>query len=171
MEKGTLAAKGTGIGWLMSEKTFKDFELAMDYRLALAPNANSGVYLRAWPDGRLDGSQFLEIQLGDDVPGDAKQKTGAVAGLLAPEQPAKAPPGEWHKLRITFQGRKLRVAINERTLIDTYFFEPRVNSPRFLALNKDSGSIGLRHFGSKIEFRDIRIKELKTDEEAVPILP
>src|SRR5690242_11505512 len=38
-----------GVGWLRTAKSYKDFELQLDYR-ALKPGADSGVFFRASPE-------------------------------------------------------------------------------------------------------------------------
>ena len=56
---------GSGSEWIMSDAEFLDFELELEY--FLSKGGNSGVFLRAWADGKSSGGDFHEIQLLDDT--------------------------------------------------------------------------------------------------------
>ncbi len=81
---GVLVGESNGPqGWLMSDKDYADLELSLEYKMAAG--GNSGVYLRAWPQGAMNGGQFMEIQLIDDAkPADPKDRTGAIFSVVAP---------------------------------------------------------------------------------------
>lgn len=141
-----------GPGWLMSEREFQDFELDMEYRLS--PGSNSGVFLRAGPEGNVGGGQFREIQLLDD--GDPSfaavapvQRTGAVFGQVAPSPLLRLPASTWHHLRIRLQGQQVQVAINGTRLLD-----------HAVTSLPPKGRIGLQLYPSQVEFRRIRVRPL-----------
>src|SRR5262249_3562651 len=118
---GTLVAAVSGRGWLMSDREYSDFELELEYKLL--SGANSGVFLRAWPEGEVSGSQFVEVQLLDDrspsysnLP--ATQTTGSLFNLKAPHPAAQAPINEWNRLAIRANGRDVAVKVNGTEVLD-----------------------------------------------------
>jgi hypothetical protein len=160
VENGVLIGetKGTDVGWLMSQREYTDFELKLDYRLSA--RSNSGVFLRAWPEGPVNGSEFLEIQLIDDqLIKDPRAKTGAIYGAVAPKEVA-TPTGQWHHLEIRIQNRLVKVEINGSELTAANLDDYKHLFGRFPGLNQAKGRIGLQVYPSRVEFRKIEIKEL-----------
>ncbi len=119
VENGTLLGKTTatgGNGWLMSDREFTDYELELEYKLG--PGSNSGIFLRAWPEGDVSGKGFREIQLLDDESPSfawqpAKNRTGSLFGLVAPDVAPKVPTNQWHRVRVRLQGQQLQLTIND----------------------------------------------------------
>jgi serine/threonine protein kinase len=147
------------VGWLMSEKEYADFELSLEYRQSAG--GNSGIFLRAWPDGPIGGNQFMEIQLIDDQrTGDPKTRTGAIFEVLAPDPPPRATVDEWHRIDIHLLGRELQVTFDDQKIISTNLDNHKDRFARFPGLNKTAGRIGLQLYPGKIEFRNIQVREL-----------
>lgn len=92
---------------IINDQKFNDFKLHVEYNVA--PNSNSGVYLR----GRYEVQ--VETNSAHEPP---SHHMGGVYGFLAasPEQPRK--PGEWHTYDITLVGRTITVVQNGKTIID-----------------------------------------------------
>lgn len=141
-----------GSGWLMSERQFGDFELELEYKLS--PGSNSGIFLRAWPEGGVDGSQFREIQLLDDehpmfasVP--ANRRSGSVFGVVAPNPTPKVPADQWHRVRVHLKGQQLRLSINDVAVLDHTLSDLR-----------PSGRIGLQLYPNRVEFRNARVRPI-----------
>ncbi len=139
-------------GWLMSERVYGDYELEFDYKLS--PSSNSGLFLRAWPEGNINGNQFREIQLLDDeAPAfstlQRDRRTGSIFGMVAPHTTPKAPANQWHRVRVLLQGQQVEVSINgidvlKHTLNDL----------------PPLGRIGLQLFPTQVEFRNLRVRPL-----------
>lgn len=92
---------------LMTDKTFGDFKLAVEFRYPA--KSNSGIYLR----GR------YELQLEDNFGGEANShRIGGVYGFLTPSRNAGKPAGEWQKVEITLLGREVDVTLNGEHIID-----------------------------------------------------
>ena len=88
---GILKGEGSG-GWLGTDQDYDDFELKLEFRLG--KDGNSGIFLRAWPDGSANGGDFLEIQLLDDTSPtfadvEASKRTAAVWATAAPSPPVQ----------------------------------------------------------------------------------
>jgi hypothetical protein len=92
---------------LATVANFQDFKLHIEFNCP--KGGNSGVYLR----GR------YELQIEDDPEPEAlSQRTGGVYGFLAPSTEAPRKPGEWQAYDITLIGRRVTVALNDKTVLD-----------------------------------------------------
>ncbi len=167
------APRGTG-GELQTEEDFRDFRLRLDFKLARM--ANSGVFLRAARDGPNPAFSGCEIQILDDfdwerVSGTTLkpwQFTGSLYGSVPPrDRSALKPLGEWNTYEILYQGSRLAVALNGRTLydVDTFALQPESGEP--FARRAQTGFIGLQHHGSEhveaattVEFRNLFVEPL-----------
>src|SRR5207244_4395734 len=91
--------------FLATEKGFADYELELEYRLPR--KGNSGIFLRAWTNGAVNGSDFLELQLIDDEAHPKlkpTQRHGSLFDVAAPDPAPQTPVGEWHEVRVRHEG-------------------------------------------------------------------
>jgi serine/threonine protein kinase len=140
-------------GWLMSNESFGDFELQLEY--LLEPDSNSGIFLRAWPEGAVNGADFHEIQLLDDTSNlfrkfPPNQRTGSLFKQIAASPALKPEPNKWHRLAIRLQGRDLQVSIDGKNVIDGQISQDK----------QARGHIGLQLYPKEVQFWNIRIKDL-----------
>ncbi|MBL8760159.1 MAG: DUF1080 domain-containing protein [Phycisphaerae bacterium] len=165
---------------LWTNASFRDFELTLDWRWSGPPHdadlpiilptgenklgadgkpatqrvkecGDSGVYLRGssksqvniwcWPIGsgevygyRTDGSMPPEVKAG-----------------VTPKVNADKPLGEWNTFVITMKGELLTVVLNGQKVLD---------NARLPGVAPE-GPIALQHHGDMIQFRNIKIRELK----------
>ncbi len=148
-----------GGSWLATEKSFNNFLLELEFKVP--PGGNSGVFLRAPLE-----SKALEIQILDDHAEKFAslkpwQYTGSLYGLVAAKPGASKKAGEWQKMSIQCQGKKIRVTLNgiEAILADLEELEEQIQDKP--GMKKMRGRIGLQDYGRRVEFRDIRLKPLK----------
>jgi len=101
---GALTNEKTGNN-LVSEQSFQDFTLEMEYKLE--KDSNSGLYLR----GR------YELQILDDAgKPPALGSHMALYGRLSPFTNASKPAGEWQAVAATLVGNRFTVVLNGRTV-------------------------------------------------------
>ena len=162
VDQGILYTEGEGGGWLSTEKEFGNFKLELEYRVP--PGGNSGVFLRA---PRLGDAAYagMEIQVLDDYAqkyADLKpwQYTGSIYGVQAPGRRVSKPANQWQKMEIFCQGTIVQVTLNGELIIDTDLIEHMNKANNHPGLKRRKGYIGLQNHSSKIEYRNIRIKEL-----------
>ena len=104
-EDGLLRSPKSGAN-LISDKTFTDFKLHVEFRYPA--ESNSGVYLR----GR------YEVQIADSKGMDpSKDQLGAVYGFIIPSEMVAKAPGEWQSYDITLVGRFITLVANGKTVI------------------------------------------------------
>jgi len=161
-------AKGGG-GKLLTDKEFSDFVLRFEFRMP-AEGSNNGLGIRAPKEGDA-AYQGIELQILDEKAALAEkwgklkesQFHGSVYDVIAAKRGAQKPGGEWNVQEVTAKGRKITVVLNGQTILDADL--DTVKDPEVLkkhpGLARTSGHIGFLGHNDYIEFRNIRIKELK----------
>jgi hypothetical protein len=169
---GIIVSQGAGGGWLMHPKEFGDLELHLEYKMTRG--GNSGVTLRCPRQRpkrltRMKAEPAViayEIQLVDDEnhPDGKKDTTctGAIHGIApALKRNVNKPLGEWNTLVVVARGTKVTVKLNGETVQDVelkeYADKVKGKNPYMLATK---GYVGLQSWKGRVEFRNLRIKEL-----------
>jgi len=145
---GVLTNTGGGKN-IVSEKTFKDLKLHVEFRVP--PKGNSGVYLR----GR------YEVQVQDSAGKEPSASScGAVYSRIVPSTNAAKAAGEWQTYDITLVGQYLTVVHNGKTVVDNQELEGITGG----ALDSNEHTAGPIYFQgdhSKIEYRNITVTPAK----------
>jgi hypothetical protein len=165
-EDGMIVCAGKSGGWLGTERDYANFELRLEYRLR--PGGNSGVYLRAPTKGWISRAG-MEIQLLDDYHPryaqiDFYQYTGSIYHVVAPTRRASKKAGEWNRLAIRADGRKVTVTLNGIKIVDADLDRCRQDpevAKEHPGLARTTGKIGLQSHTGRALFRNLRVKELK----------
>jgi hypothetical protein len=81
---------------------------------------------------------------------------------VPPSGDALKPAGEWNAYEITADGKKIKIVLNGKTLVDTDL--AKITDPKVLekhpGLQRTSGRVGFLGHNTRVEFRNIRIKPL-----------
>jgi hypothetical protein len=91
---------------------------------------------------------------------------GARFGLRHRGGPARfqKPPGEWNQEEIVAKGRHITVILNGQTIVDADLDEATKNGTldgkEHPGLKNERGHIGFLGHGARVEFKNVRIKEL-----------
>jgi hypothetical protein len=151
-------------GNLYTEKEYADFILRFEFKLT--PNANNGLGIRAPLEG--DAAYVgMELQILDDS-GDKyrtlrpSQYHGSIYDVVAAKRGAQRPPGEWNEQEVTARGRKITVKLNGQIIVDENLdnIKDKDVLHKHPGLKREKGYIGFLGHGARVEFRNIRIKEL-----------
>jgi hypothetical protein len=147
----TIICEGNrGHEWLRYNHVYRDFVFEVQWKLTRRAGAkyNSGIFVR----NNRDGSIWYQAQVGSTDGGyffGDNPESGALKRFnlrsQIPEQHMK-PPGEWNSYRIRCVGKTLTLWVNG------------VRQSEFTQCNNPEGYIGLEAEGSRIEFRDLRIR-------------
>ncbi len=90
------------------------------------------------------------------------QYHGSIYDVVPAKTGALNPAGEWNREEITANGRQIKVTLNGKVIVDANLDD--VKDPAVLqkhpGLARTSGRIGFLGHGSRVEFRNIQIKEL-----------
>ena len=167
VKEGVLICKPKGSGNLYTDKEYGNFVFRFEFKLT--PGANNGVGIRAPLEG--DAAFVgMEIQILDDGHESYKgikdfQSHGSVYGVIAAKRGFLKPTGEWNSEEISVDGTKIKVVLNGETIVDGDIAEARekgtIDGREHPGLKRDKGYIGFCGHGAHLEFRNIRIKELK----------
>jgi hypothetical protein len=160
VEQGTIVCESTAqkYGYLTTEKTYRDFDLRLEFKGEAA--GNSGVFFHA----RITG---IDPQHGPDIEGiqvevdpNVDKHTGGLyesggrgwVMMPTPEGERALKPGQWNDLEVSVRGNHIVTRLNGVKVVD--YMDP---APRFT-----DGVIGLQiHTGGgvKMRWRNILIQE------------
>jgi hypothetical protein len=172
VEDGAIVCVQGTTGNLLTEKEFSDFVVRFEFKLTAGANNGLGIRCPKLAKGNLhiDG---IELQILDNTAEKYKtlkpyQYHGSVYGI----QPAKRDPdreilkplGEWNTQEVTVRGRKIKVFLNGETITDCDLDEATKNGTMdgvdHPGLKRATGHLGFLGHGDRVEFRNIRIKDL-----------
>jgi hypothetical protein len=165
VENGVLVCPAEGGGNLFTKKEYANFVLRFEFKMV--DGSNNGVGIRAPLEGDT-AYQGMEIQLLDDDADRYKglqpwQYNGSIYNVVAAKQCCRKPDGEWNQEEITADGSHIVVKLNGATIVDADI--SKVTDAEILkkhpGLKRTQGHVGFLGHGTRIEFRNIRIKELK----------
>lgn len=156
-----------GSGNLYTEKEYSDFILRFEFKLT--PGANNGLGIRAPLEG--DAAYVgVELQILDNTAHiyrdlKAYQYHGSIYGVVPAKRGYQSPIGEWNTQEVIANGTKITVNLNGVTIVDADIQEAiekgTIDERDHPGLKRTTGHIGFLGHGSHVEFRNIRIKELK----------
>ena len=170
--KAGILTGANGRSMIGTEKEYGDFELTLQYRLQ--KRGDSGIFLRASDELVATGREFLEVQLVDDtVPQYANIKdwgrNGALYGLAEISAHPSAPPDQWNKVRIRAEGTHIMVTVNQEVVVNTDLNELKPKGHPAVVSMRPQGRICLQYHTNQVEFRNIKIKELRIPQaDAAP---
>jgi hypothetical protein len=157
-----------GGGWLRTAKLYSDFVLRVDWRIP--PEGNSGIGLR-FPSKGDPAHVGMEIQILDDnaevykkmhlVPA---QHTGSIYYQVPAKQGAAKPANEWNSYEITCLGPRVKVVLNGQVVTDADVdqYTKGAGGHKPLADRPKIGHVGLQSHESRVDFRNIELKDLTT---------
>jgi len=173
VENGVLFTTKEDGGNLFTAKEYSDFVLRFEFKLT--ENANNGIGIRAPLEG--DAAYVgMEIQVLDDGGSQYKslqpaQYHGSIYQMFPAKRGFQKPVGQWNSEEITAQGRHITVKLNGTTIVDANLDD--VKDPEVLAKHRDMskpegshgiantrGHIGFLGHGARVDFRNVRVKEL-----------
>ena len=161
---------------LVTQESYANFALDLEFKME--PGANAGVFVYAsdlndWIPNK------MEVQLMDDFdPQNAKYpdiwKNCSLYGHCAPYRKNLKPAGEWNRLTVYCQGKRIRIAQNGEFVLETNLDNytdakrnpdgseaPKWHTKPYAKL-ATYGRIGLQgcHGGIATKFRNIKVKSM-----------
>ena len=146
VKDGTLCFDGKGTH-LCTTDDFRDFTLELDWQIEAG--GDSGIYLRGCPQVQIWDAQQNPVGSG----GLYNNQKGESKPLVV----ADHPPGQWNHFRITMVEKSVTIHMNNKLVVSETQLE------NYWDRSKDiprSGQIELQSHGSRLYFRNIRIREL-----------
>ncbi len=163
---GTIQCTGKGFGFLRYDRQeFTDFTYHVEFKMAPKCNSGLGVRTRVFDPKQSRATRpsiySYEIQIVDEDKPLSATSNGSLYRYVAPKENALKPPGEWNTIEVTCVGTKIKVVLNEKTIVD-------VDQSTIDAIkNKPlKGYVCLQNHGGNIAFRKVSITEIKSKSEA-----
>ena len=162
---GVIASPANAANDLITDGTFADYILRLDFKLA--PAGNNGIGIRVPFETNDLTYSGNEVQILDDNDSayahlDPGQYCGSLYKIFAARRGALNKAGDWNHYEITARGRRITVALNGQTIVDGNLND--VTNREVLrghpGMLRESGHIALLGHWSHVEFRNIFIQEL-----------
>jgi hypothetical protein len=165
VENGTIVCPKEGGGNLYTGKQYSNFVFRFEFKME--PGGNNGVGIRAPLTG--DAAYAgMEIQILDHDHANYKgkikptQRHGSVYDVFPATGEALKPAGEWNAEEIRVDGSKVTVTLNGKVISDADLstVTDLAVLKKHPGLLRKTGHVGFLGHGTRVEFRNLRIKEL-----------
>ncbi|AGA31068.1 3-keto-disaccharide hydrolase [Singulisphaera acidiphila] len=162
VKDGEILCTGKGFGFLRyAREEFADFIFRVEFRMAPKCNSGLGIRTRVFDPKSSKATRpsiySYEIQLTDDAGLPAtKHSSGSLYRYVAPKESAMRPASEWNRIDVECVGPHVKVTLNGKEIID-------VDQTTIEELKQKplKGYVCLQNHGGTIEFRNVRIQEIK----------
>lgn len=144
VEDGAVVGDQGKAGFLVSSRTYKDFEINAEFWVS--DDANSGIFIRGGDQKSMTGKNAYEVNIFDRRP-DPSYGTGAIVNTAKAAVVLKA-GGKWNTYNIVARGDHLVITLNGVKTVDVHDGQ------------HSAGYIGLQSDGGTVKFRKLEIKEL-----------
>lgn len=157
-------------GNLYTAKEYADFTLRFEFKLTPAANNGLGVRAPLEGDAAYAGLELQILEDGSPVYWGLRpyQYHGSVYGVVPARRGVLRPAGEWNAEEVTVEGRRVTVAVNGVTIVDADLDQASaggtIDGNEHPGLKRASGHIGFLGHGAVLEFRNIRLKELRPEK-------
>ncbi|HYW77964.1 MAG TPA: DUF1080 domain-containing protein [Thermoguttaceae bacterium] len=163
VEDGAMICKPGGN--LYTAKEYDNFVFRLEFKIPAG--GNNGVGIRT-PMGKDAAYAGMEIQILDDRHERYKgiqpyQAHGSIYGVVPAKRDQLKPAGQWNCEEIAADGSKIKVTVNGTVVVDADIADIKetMDHRNHPGLHNKKGFIGFLGHGAEVEFRNIRIKELK----------
>lgn len=155
---------------IITREEFGDFELRLQWKIA--PGGNSGIMYRVHESGNPSYFSGPEMQVLDDARNEdgksALTSAGSDYALYPAPRGVVKPAGEWNSVRLVVKGNHVEHWLNGRKIVDYTLhsadWKARVAKSKFAAWKEygqyPRGHIALQEHGFKVQFRNVKIREL-----------
>ena len=155
---------------LISQDTFEDFELELEWKLQ--SGGNSGIFYFASEKGDYIWQSAPEMQVLDNLGHQDRLRkvtsAGALYDLIAPSKERVKPIGEFNSVRIVSKNKQIEHWLNGEKIVEykvaSETIKNLISQSKFkdmpLFFKSSSGHIGLQGDHGEVWYRNIRIRKL-----------
>lgn len=146
--------------FLTTDKNYRDFELLLQYKTVA--KADSGIYLRGIPQVQIwDWTNKEVIPMGADKGSGGLWNNAAGAKGKDPLVLADKPFGQWNQFKIRLIGERCWVWLNGKLVVDDARMANYFDRTKPMPV---TGPIQLQTHGGEIQWRNIYLKEISSEE-------
>lgn len=143
--EGAIVVTEGDVGLLCTTSQFSDYVLRVEFRCD--PSTNSGIFLRTSPDPKDVKRDCYELNI---APPENPFPTGSLVGRKKVE--GVGADDQWHNYEVTLDGPRVQVRLDGETIL-------AYDDPQPIG----RGYIGLQHNSGRVEFRNVKLKPLRTE--------
>ncbi len=156
---GNLVGDSPGIKqneFLATEKTYSDFELRLEFKLHQGVG-NTGIQFRSIRDPKSSAVSGYQADVGEKYWGCLydEHRRNKILVQAPPELEKSLKKGDWNTYLIRAEGDHITLKVNGVTTVDYKELDDQIARSGIIAVQVHSGG------PLKVEFRNLRIKELK----------
>lgn len=159
---------------LFTQQDYQDFILRFEFRLT--PGANSGIGIHCPLESDIS-NYGIEVQILDDSDPQYKDLkpymyNGSLWGIAPAIRGHLKPVGDWNSEEISANGRRVTVNLNGSQILDANLDDAMSaglgDGKDRPGLKRTTGRIGILGHDSRVEFRNIQIKDLSSSPSESP---
>ncbi len=132
-----------GDGFLVSIRTYREFELSVDFWIS--EDTNSGIFILCQDRASINPESCYELNIWDNHP-NQEARTGSIVGRVMPPLAEVSTEGRWNNYQVKVRDSKITVKVND---IVTAKLNEKSLQAGFLALQKWGGG--------EVRFRNLKI--------------
>ena len=122
-----------GDGFLVSKRTYREFELSVDFWIS--EGTNSGIFILCQDRDSINPESCYELNIWDNHP-NQEARTGSIVGRVMPPLAEVSTEGRWNNYQVKVRDSKITVKVND---IVTAKLNEKSLQAGFLALQKWGG--------------------------------
>ena len=169
VENGNLYCNPKVGGKLLTEKEYDNFILRFEF--LLTENANNGLGIRC-PVGGDAAYNGMELQILDNSGSNYKhlakyQYHGSISGTVPAKRGFQKKVGQWNFQEVRAIGSHITVILNGAVIVDADIskIDKTMDGKQHPGLHNAKGHIGWLGHGYRVDWRNIRIKEVSADHQ------
>jgi len=153
-------------GKLYTKPRFSDFVLRFKFKLEAGANNGLGIRMDVGDHAAYDAMELQVLDNTAEKHADLEpyQYHGSIYGVAAAKRGHLKPAGEWNEQEVLAEGSHIRVTLNGEVILDTdlrpYIENGTPDDKDHPGLANKEGHIGFLGHGTRVWFKDLRIREL-----------
>jgi len=159
---------GQGGGNLYTSKQYSDFIFRFEFQLTPGANNGLGIHTPLEGDAAYVGKELQILDNKAEKYAELKdyQYHGSVYGVIPAKRGYLKPVGEWNYQEVMVQGSKIKITLNGTVIVDGDLLDAikngTIDGKKHPGLKRTTGHIGFLGHGDVLRFKNISIRELKT---------
>ena len=132
-----------GDGFLVSKRTYREFELSVDFWIS--KDTNSGIFILCQDRASINPESCYELNIWDNHP-NQEARTGSIVGRVMPPLAEVTTEGRWNTYQVIIRDSTITVKVND------------ILTARLKEKNLQAGFVAVQKWGGgEVRFRNLKI--------------